>query len=826
MTFGPRIIGLFCAIVLLSTIRFAFSEHHPNQWNESKLASGIIELWPSLAPWLTASTASAQTLTELQSKKAIENVLGLKQRRTGWAASTGFLSVPHARALMRSPSWHDRRGVSWLTAQTSQKSAPLLAVVGHPIDNKHVMLRNENSERFCVSDASSAGVRDSHCLDILGKDKESVFSSNYGLCRFHLDCWHSTAAAIIASGNEIASDLFSFEALSRLSFWNATNDHTKLATLSSPNKGFKLISATFLGSEINDNTEYPDFPGIYENSSEFPFLLSMESENSWIDDLSKTTGKSLAVVRAELDRIRRSNFYLDLVKTNYSIVKKLYRALPPVFIVDQVPVDSNQHELAQSINYFRDLFIELKEINTAFERGSRSAQMIGRAYSLLKEQKGSLFELLSDFEQIINQNNSSLKAFIEHQEKLDSIHEYVDHATMLNEYNDLPAYAYPLVELYSSQLLWTGTPIPSLVNKKMVLRHGARNGGPIFPLNVFSHIQDPATCKALGRSSPCILTNIESQRKALEYILLRTSTQLSLKKVRNGRGTIQAVLIVAGGSLTTEPCDNTPTAKVIAALRANGIFTFVPVGNDGVHDAVRFPACASDAIAIGALDRDGNVMPESNGTATDMVDLYIDGDTVVLPMRAPPPKELAGCVHKEAYNEQVRLLQELLNKAGFDAGITDGTIGPRTRAALRDFQISKMLEPTERFDKRTLEVLFGPQHPTDPINRDKEYWQSDSIARNIKYSDIDHFEQYSRLICNNTIRKRQYQAYIAGGTLVSASAAAGVYTSYVEKFPNKSAERILQAMAWKKITISEKVSSHGLSTDHDYRKVYEILTQD
>jgi formate hydrogenlyase subunit 3/multisubunit Na+/H+ antiporter MnhD subunit len=45
-------------------------------------------------------------------------------------------------------------------------------------------------------------------------------------------------------------------------------------------------------------------------------------------------------------------------------------------------------------------------------------------------------------------------------------------------------------------------------------------------------------------------------------------------------------------------------------------------------------------------------------------------------------------------NELVLLIQKHLKALGFDAGPTDGLIGPRTRSAIRDFQTDRGMEPT------------------------------------------------------------------------------------------------------------------------------------
>jgi len=61
------------------------------------------------------------------------------------------------------------------------------------------------------------------------------------------------------------------------------------------------------------------------------------------------------------------------------------------------------------------------------------------------------------------------------------------------------------------------------------------------------------------------------------------------------------------------------------------------------------------------------------------------------PLAAHPPQE-----DQRLSNDQVRELQSLLVDLGYDAGGVDGRLGPRTRAAIRDFQRSHGL-PEDAF---------------------------------------------------------------------------------------------------------------------------------
>jgi peptidoglycan hydrolase-like protein with peptidoglycan-binding domain len=55
--------------------------------------------------------------------------------------------------------------------------------------------------------------------------------------------------------------------------------------------------------------------------------------------------------------------------------------------------------------------------------------------------------------------------------------------------------------------------------------------------------------------------------------------------------------------------------------------------------------------------------------------------------------------------ELVKQAQEKLSAAGHDAGAADGMIGPKTQAALKEFQQSKGIEASGRLDQQTLAEL-------------------------------------------------------------------------------------------------------------------------
>ncbi len=67
------------------------------------------------------------------------------------------------------------------------------------------------------------------------------------------------------------------------------------------------------------------------------------------------------------------------------------------------------------------------------------------------------------------------------------------------------------------------------------------------------------------------------------------------------------------------------------------------------------------------------------------------GQVICIPTTTPPPGEACPTLRRGSTGPKVRELQTLLRNQGFDPGPIDGDFGPRTEAAVRNFQRSKGL---------------------------------------------------------------------------------------------------------------------------------------
>lgn len=65
----------------------------------------------------------------------------------------------------------------------------------------------------------------------------------------------------------------------------------------------------------------------------------------------------------------------------------------------------------------------------------------------------------------------------------------------------------------------------------------------------------------------------------------------------------------------------------------------------------------------------------------------------------------AGMRDSQSSAEEVRQAQKKLNDLGYQTGQVDGVFGPRTQAALRNFQQAKNIAVTGRLDEKTTNAL-------------------------------------------------------------------------------------------------------------------------
>ncbi|MGW4791965.1 S8 family serine peptidase [Nonomuraea sp. MG754425] len=134
----------------------------------------------------------------------------------------------------------------------------------------------------------------------------------------------------------------------------------------------------------------------------------------------------------------------------------------------------------------------------------------------------------------------------------------------------------------------------------------------IVPVQVFSRFDNSPYC--LGRPV-CILAYDSSILTGMAYADLLADQY-----------NIAAVNLSLGGGMYGESCDAADGADFKAEvdkLLAKGTATVVASGNNGFEASVSWPACVSNAVAVGATDKQDAVAAFSNrGT---LIDLYAPG---------------------------------------------------------------------------------------------------------------------------------------------------------------------------------------------------------
>jgi subtilisin family serine protease len=141
----------------------------------------------------------------------------------------------------------------------------------------------------------------------------------------------------------------------------------------------------------------------------------------------------------------------------------------------------------------------------------------------------------------------------------------------------------------------------------------------IVAIQVFSRFDDrlggPTHCANSGRSSPCVLTFVSDQLKALGHV----------RDIAAARGIASANMSLGGGK-NTSACPGDLRQPSIQALRAAGVATAIASGNDGFTDAVGTPGCIPEAVTVGSVTKTDTVSGFSN--SAPMVDLLAPGSSI------------------------------------------------------------------------------------------------------------------------------------------------------------------------------------------------------
>ncbi|QYC44648.1 Subtilisin E precursor [Nonomuraea coxensis DSM 45129] len=145
---------------------------------------------------------------------------------------------------------------------------------------------------------------------------------------------------------------------------------------------------------------------------------------------------------------------------------------------------------------------------------------------------------------------------------------------------------------------------------------GVAPGAGILAVQVFSRLDNPLVCTALGGRAPCFLSYASDQKLALEYVA----------RVAKSHNVAAVNMSLGGGGPFTRACDADPAASALKpefdVLAGLGVAAVVAAGNDG-SAGVAAPACISTAVAVGASDARDELTPFTN--RGPLVDLFAPG---------------------------------------------------------------------------------------------------------------------------------------------------------------------------------------------------------
>jgi len=144
---------------------------------------------------------------------------------------------------------------------------------------------------------------------------------------------------------------------------------------------------------------------------------------------------------------------------------------------------------------------------------------------------------------------------------------------------------------------------------------GVAHAGKLIPLQVFTRINDFATCNPFFS---CVTSFDSDLIDGMERVYALRNTHK-----------IAAINMSLGGGRFTTTCnsENRAFTNMVKLLKDAGIATIAASGNEGLRGAISFPACISDVIAVGATDDRDRHASFSNVDTT--VDLFAPGVGVI-----------------------------------------------------------------------------------------------------------------------------------------------------------------------------------------------------
>jgi subtilisin family serine protease len=129
---------------------------------------------------------------------------------------------------------------------------------------------------------------------------------------------------------------------------------------------------------------------------------------------------------------------------------------------------------------------------------------------------------------------------------------------------------------------------------------GVAPDAQLIAVQVFSQSNEPSYCLS---SAPCLFGHDEDILAALQYVQTTLAANFTIAAVNMSLG---------DDTIHSTPCDSSPYVAAVASLRALDIASVIAAGNNGYSNALASPACAPNAISVGATTNADAIASFSN----------------------------------------------------------------------------------------------------------------------------------------------------------------------------------------------------------------------
>ena len=229
------------------------------------------------------------------------------------------------------------------------------------------------------------------------------------------------------------------------------------------------------------------------------------------------------------------------------------------------------------------------------------------------------------------------------------------------------------------------------------------------------------------RSAPGTSVNVETTKGmvSLRGKVATDAEKKAAEEIARGIEGVQAVrneLQVVPGSAkkVVEAKDDEITKQVKARFKTDPKLKSLDVRTDNgvVTLQGKLPSIMDSARASQRAREVPGVRAVRNDTTYDSPKVSLDADrsvTQARPVSMRKPSTTAERPSTSRPEADVRAAQEKLKDKGYDSGPIDGIWGPRTAAAVREYQRKEKMTVTSRLDTETLGKLeVAPRKPQNP----------------------------------------------------------------------------------------------------------------